>query len=212
MRPESKDPRLLPTTHFSNFWAPRQQEAPTVKDMGRQFRFFILPSDANALVEQLRTRFKSKLLVENSRECELFELDLPYKTNAQKHLQPVCKPPGYYLAPPSSIIIRDYHPKPNRWIVDSDSEAVEFSDCVLNGNILIIGRLWYQPNIVRNGKFVTKSSEFLRWAEAVYRYAKKLLQYDSKIDAYVGEEAARFRQQGGQFAHFIRPDGKVVLA
>jgi hypothetical protein len=166
--------------------------------MGRQLRFYILPQDANALVAQLRNRFDAKLLVDYSAVYEQFEVDLPFRTKADGDIE-VSPSTRFYVAPSSSHIERRHCPKPNWWVIDSDSEGIEFYGCKLKENILSIGRFWYQPNVVKNLQYVSKTSEFLRWAEAVYRYTKKFLRYQPEIAAYVGGEAAKFRELGGRF-------------
>jgi hypothetical protein len=159
---------------------------------------------------ELRERLNAKLLVDYSPSEYLLEIDSPYRQDSVGHLEPLSSQARFYLAPSFVTIKRKYHPGPKWWAIDTDSEAVEFSGCKIVGNILIIGRFWYWPNIVEKGQFVSKSGEFLSWAESLYRLTKKYLKYDRKIGAYVGEEAMRFREQGGHFAAFIRPDGKIV--
>ena len=178
--------------------------------MGRQFSFYILPVDAHALYAELRGRFKARLLVDYSPSQELFDIEMPYRENRAGQMDPLSPEKRYYLAPSFATVKRKHYPERDWWTIDNDSEAVEFSGGNLVGNILIIGRFWYGPNIVENGQFVQKSGEFLSWAESLYRFTKKYLHYDRKIGSYVGDEALRFREEGGQFAAFIRPDGKIV--
>jgi hypothetical protein len=180
--------------------------------MGRQFRFYILPMDANALISQLRGRFSICVLVDYSPEHELFEVELPYRGNPLGELEPISPQLRYYLVPSSGNIIRRYCAKPNWWVIDSDSEGIEFSSCRIHGNALIEGRFWHGREFVRESQFVKKSPEFLKWADAVYRLSKKLLHYDPSIEAYVGEQATTFRNSGGQFTPFIREDGKTISA
>jgi hypothetical protein len=178
--------------------------------MGRQFNFYLSPRDANSLYAELRGRFSARLLVDYSPTQELFDVDEPYQENSAGCMDPHSSQGRYYVAPSFGRIKREYLQEPNWWVLDTDSEAVEFSGCKTVGDILIVGRFWYWPNTVENGQFVSKSSEFLSWAEGLYRFTKKHLHYDRKIGAYVGEEAMRFRDKGGHFAAFIRPDGKIV--
>jgi len=180
--------------------------------MGRQFRLYLLPSDANTLVDQLRSRFGAKIVVDYSPVYELFEIDAPYQEGSAGSLEPVCSSSRFYLAPQTSLLKRNFYAKPNWWVIDSDSEGIEFCGCQFDGMTVLIGRFWYQRDFVRDLHIVSKSAEFLIWAEAVYRYTKGFLNYESKIDAYLGEAAIRFRQNGGQFVSNVRPDGKMVPA
>ncbi len=180
--------------------------------MGRQFRFYILPSDVNSLVEQLQKRFEAKLLLDYSPSFELFEIDSPFGADKARDLEPLSAHTRYYLAPQFGHIDRRYYEKPDWWVIDSESEGIEFSGCKFNGTALAIGRLWYETNVVRDLRFVSKSIEFLKWAEGVYRYTKKCLRYEPESLAYVSEDALRFREKGGRFAQDIWPNGKVMPA
>jgi hypothetical protein len=180
--------------------------------MGRQFSFFLLPSDANALVGQLRCRFGSKFLVDYSPAYDLFEVVAPFLEGSAGTLEPVSLSNRFYLAPQATQLARKFYPKPNWWAIDSDSEGIEFSGCDFDGTTVLIGRLWYQRDFVKDMHLASKSSEFLKWAEAVFRYAKRFLSYEAKIDAYVGEAAMKFRQNGGLFTSTISPDGRIASA
>jgi len=178
--------------------------------MGRQVRFYVLPSDANALVDRLRSRLGTKVLVDYSPEYELFEVEAPYRETSSETLEPVGTSNRFYLATEPSRLFRKFYPKPNWWVVDSDSEGIEFEGCTFDGITLFEGRLWYRIDFVRDLQLVSKGVDFLKWAEAVYRCAKQFLRYVRGIDAYVGEDAFRFYQNGGKFDSSISPGGKVI--
>jgi hypothetical protein len=178
--------------------------------MGRQFSFYLLPSDANSLVKQLKSRFGAKLLLDYSPDHELFEIDMPYRKNDSGGLEPIVANARYYLARSSGKTERKYCAKPDWWVVNSDSEGIEFSGCKFNGIAVAIGRFWYETNVVRNLQYVAKSVEFVKWAESVYRYTKKSLHYDPRIDAYLGGDALHFSESGGQLVRDIWPNGKVI--
>jgi hypothetical protein len=180
--------------------------------MGRQFSFYLLPSDANLLVGHLQERFEAKLLLDYSLSFELLEIDSPVRVDQVGDLGPLSSHTRYYLAPPSGHIERSYFPKPDWWVIDSDSEGIEFSSCRFSETAVAIGRFWYEIDVVRNLQFVPKSNEFVKWSEAVYRYVKKSLHYDRGIDVYLGKEAARFRDKGGRLVRDIWPNGKVIPA
>jgi len=178
--------------------------------MGRQFRFYLLPSDANLLVEQLQKRFEAKLLLDYSPLSEVLEIDSPFRTDEMGDLGPMASRPRYYLAPPFGRIERHYYPKPDWWIIDSESEGIEFSGCISNQVAVAIGRFWYETNFVRDLQYVSKNTEFLKWAQDVYRFTKRSLHYDAQSDAYLGKDALSFREKGGQLARAIWPNGKVI--
>lgn len=180
--------------------------------MGRQFQLYLLPSDAIALVDRLREKFDAKVFANYRYEHEQFETTSPIRENPARGSKPASTSVSCYLAPPFSKIERNYYPKPNWWVIDSDSEGVEFTGCEFDGSTLIRGRLYYQTNVVRDLQYVSKSSQFIKWAEAVYRDTKRFLHYEKRIDAYVGKGALAFRETGGQFASLTRADGSFSPA
>jgi|SRR5580692_8813017 hypothetical protein len=182
--------------------------------MGRQFRFFILPADANQLVEELQKRFGARLLLDYSPTRNLFEIELPYQRNSEGVLKTAAPNSRlrYYLASLSGRVDRSYHPKPDRWVIDGSSEAIEFCGCDMRDDYLEIGRFYYQADVLVNMEILPKRPEFVGWAERVFRSAKSLLQYEPALMAYVGKEAIKFRKQGGQFVTGRRPDGTMIPA
>lgn len=97
------------------------------------------------------------------------------------------------------------------WLLDTDSEIVEFSGCHFDRAVLLSGRLYYQTNFVAGNAFQDKSPEFIRWAERVFRATKESLSYSSEMMAYVGQDAMVWRQNGGRFASLRRADGSYLF-
>jgi hypothetical protein len=182
--------------------------------MGRQFRFFLLPTDENALIAELRSRFAARLLLNYAPAPDLIEIKAPFRMSSEGRWEraPRHRSGSYYLAPQFGQIDRNYYPRPEWWVIDSSSEGIEFSGCELSSAHLSIGRFYYEHDVLVNMEIVPKRAEFIRWAEKVSRAAKNLLQYDPTLMAYVGKGANEFRQQGGQFVTGIRPDGTMIPA
>jgi hypothetical protein len=86
------------------------------------------------------------------------------------------------------------------WIIDTDSEVIEFRGCEFDGDVLVRGRFYFQTDVVVDGLIVPKRKDFLVWADKVFRLAKKSLVRSKALDAYVGECAERWRRKGGRFA------------
>ena len=103
-----------------------------------------------------------------------------------------------------------YAGKREEWLVDDDSDVIQFSGCDFEGSVLQIGRFYYQTNFVVGNEFRDKSSAFIAWAEQVSRATKKQLVYSPKMMAYAGEDAARWRRDGGRFAAHRRADGSYL--
>lgn len=98
----------------------------------------------------------------------------------------------------------------SHWKVEIESEAIEISGCEFDGSVLLGGRFYFKNDILLNGMIVPKRKEFLIWADKVFRSAKKSLARSKTLDAYVGEEAARWRQSGGRFAWLATPDRGLI--
>jgi hypothetical protein len=94
----------------------------------------------------------------------------------------------------------------SRWNVQPESEAIEFEGCEFDGSVLVRGRLYFQNDFLIQGMVAPKRKEFLDWADKVFRLAKKSLRRSKTLDAYVGEHAEKWRQQGGRFAWMVAPE------
>jgi hypothetical protein len=53
---------------------------------------------------------------------------------------------------------------------------------------------------------------FVGWTEKLFRFAKRLLKRDAELDAYVGEEARRWRREGGVFIELAIKDHPPIIA
>lgn len=168
--------------------------------MSRQFDVFILPSDANSLVEGIRSRFGLQVSRRYSRSLlEQVEITSPVLVDSLWLKSTGATSIECCLTPLGGRIERRYYEKPNHWVVDSYSEMMEFSGCDFDGWTLMVGRFYYETAFVRNLEWVKKGPGFLKWADAVFRYTKKTLRRDKQLDAYVGKDADAFRQAGGVF-------------
>jgi hypothetical protein len=88
--------------------------------------------------------------------------------------------------------------KQGYWSVNTlFSEVIEFSGCYFDGKTLKRGRFFYESGFYDAQQWRDKSSRFLEWSEAMFRAAKKPLKRISSLDAYVGEDAERWRSAGG---------------
>jgi hypothetical protein len=171
--------------------------------MSKQFDVYLLPSDALSLVEGIRSRFGLRIWGEYSPTNEPAEISSPVRANSHWLKTTGSTSIACYVAPPDGRIQSFYCEQPNHWAIDSYSEAIEFSGCDFDGWTLIVGRFYFETAFVRNGEWVKKRAEFVRWADAVFRYAKRMLHSDKQLDAYVGKDAAEFRQTGGVFTRSI---------
>jgi hypothetical protein len=181
--------------------------------MSKQFQLYLTPSDALALVKELRVRFGARVLSEKCSTSDPVELDSPLRHesifSASGATSIRC-----YLAPANGRIITDYYPTLRRWLIQTSSEAIEFCGCDFDGKTLLVGRFYFQTDDLVDGRIVKRRAEFLQWADTVFRYTKKALKRDRELmkplGAYVGKEALVFRESGVRFADSIKEAGVPI--
>jgi hypothetical protein len=94
----------------------------------------------------------------------------------------------------------------NYWIIDTDSEVIEFSGCDFDGDgVLVSGRFYFQNDVLIGDGIWSKRSEFLKWASRVFRVAKGTMRYSKPLEAYVGKDAELWWRNGGKFAAAVWP-------
>lgn len=175
--------------------------------MSRQFQLYVLPSDAQTLIEEFRNRFGVRILDPKSLTREPLELSSPilgYSTWFKKNKSSSI---DCYLARAEARIDSIFFQNLREWTIRPTSEAIEFSGCDFDGETLSVGRLYYQTDVLIDGRIEKKRDEFLKWANDVFRAAKRALIRDVELDAYVGKDAAEFRRMGGKFATHFRAVG-----
>ena len=163
--------------------------------MGRQFQIYLLPSDATKLIDVLKQKVELRLLSSRSTTSEPHEMNSPILTE-EGTTRADC-----LITPIHASIKTEYREGQNLWLVDTlISEAIEFDACYFDGTSIKRGRMYYQPGFYDgNGVWQNKSPEFLSWAGTIFRTAKNFLKRDKALDAYVGEDAYRWRSGGGVF-------------
>ena len=178
--------------------------------MSKQFRVYVLPSDAEALVRELKRTFGVAVFAEESLTPEPTKLTSPFR-NTSLHFPRGGNSMRCYLTQEyGAIIDTAFYENPERWIILPSSEAIEISGCDFDGLTLMAGRIYFQSDELVNGVVSGKRSAFLDWANDVFRHTKKLLHRYSKLDAYVGADAEAFIANGGRFASHVRPNGYLV--
>src|SRR5579864_4850193 len=177
--------------------------------MSKQFQLYLTPSDAVALVAELRVRFGARLLSEKSSTSDPVELESPIR-HESIFVASGATSIDCYLVPENGRIIMNYYPTLRHWLIQTSSEAIEFHGCDFDGKTLLNGRLYFQTDDLVDGRIVKKRAEFLQWADRVFRYTKKALKRERELGplgAYVGKEALIFRESGGKFADSIEAAG-----
>ena len=180
--------------------------------MGRQFRFYLLPSDLDRLLINLRAEYGLRILASTSDKSEPLELESATSNYTEIASAGVYSFGQYYLASGTEAQTRmQYLDKLQRWHIDSgQSELIELSTSDYGSGVLREGRFYYQKDMLSPDATAIqpKSPGFVRWAESVFRAAKKQLKYSNKLEAYIGAQAEAWRLQGGQFVQNYRPSSK----
>src|SRR5258708_29973611 len=119
--------------------------------MSKQFQLYLTPSDAAALVEELRVHFGARVLSEKSSTSDPVEMESPICHESIFRASggtSIC----CCLAPADGRIITNYYPKLRHWLIQTGSEATEFSGCAFDGKALLIGRLYFQTDDLVDGR------------------------------------------------------------
>jgi hypothetical protein len=176
--------------------------------MSRQFRFFLLPSDAEALIADLRDRVGLKLIDAKSSKPEPVELHSPMQESFSHSAAKVTVSANCYLMPPANADIKlRYIGTQGYWLVDEQfSDVIEFCGSQYDGEILVAGRFYFSTNFLLNDAIWSKRREFLNWTDRIFRRTKTTLTYSKGLDAYIALDAQAWRANGGQFAWMRLPD------
>jgi len=180
--------------------------------MSRQFQLYLLPSDADALIRELKSTIDLKIIQDESPTPVPVELQSPVRNHSTRFRNVQASSIRCNLMQASGAQLQmNFYKNPDRWIPDESAEVIESSGCDFNGALLLIGRFYVQTDKLVGNEILDKRPEFTKWADTVFRKAKKLLHYNSELAAYVGNDAANFRKQGGRFVHWVKANGEPAF-
>jgi hypothetical protein len=170
--------------------------------MSRQFRFFLLPSDVEAMVADLRQQIRLKLIDAKSSGPRPVEIDSPMRNiPAHGDRKASVSTHCYLMAAADADVKMRYIAKQGYWHVDDErSEVIEFSGLEFDGDVLMVGRFYFKKDFLLGDTIWPKRDGFLDWGDRVFRRAKQSLSYSKALNAYVGRDAAAWRMKGGRFA------------
>lgn len=168
--------------------------------MSKQCRFYLLPSDVDHLLDELRSRVGLKLISRRSSALHPTELESPFSEYVSEVTKTKFLFANCYLTPPGEAEIKMQHlPKQGEWAVSESSEVIEFSGCDYDGSSLRVGRFYFQTDQLIDDAIWSKRDEFLQWADRVFQTTKKLLERSRALNAYLGKDAAAWERNGGCF-------------
>jgi hypothetical protein len=178
--------------------------------MSKQFQIYVLPSDLERLVTKLRDQLNVRVISSVSSEPRPTELDSPIRKGSMLRSEDSVSADCCFTPNVSANVRMIYYPNPSIWRVADISELVSVSGCDFDGSTLVRGRFYVQTDILVGGEIIRKQVDFLKWADEVFRFAKKQLHRSKTLDAYVGDDALQWEKQGGRFASFALPGHKPI--
>jgi hypothetical protein len=173
--------------------------------MSKQFYVYLLPADVESLVYTLKSRLDVSLIQPSSSGPFPIKLENPVCKDALMLKKRAVRVDCFIIRKDADIKMR-YVPALSHWSVQGESEVIEFQGCEFDGSVLVRGRLYFQNNSLLQDMIAPKRREFLIWADKVFRLAKKSLLRSKTLDAYVGEHAEKWKQDGGRFAWMVTPE------
>jgi hypothetical protein len=168
--------------------------------MARQLRFYLRPSDVGRLLDDLKQNSSTQLFLAKSPTSEPLEVDSNTLDRCHACLAGLRCYDQCYLSRDARIATW-FVEKQGYWLIDTESEVIEFSGCNFSDLVLVEGRFSYQIDRLspRRDAIVPKTPEFVKWAEKVFRRSKKHLIWDKELEAYLGADAAQWRGRGLRF-------------
>lgn len=179
--------------------------------MSRQFRLYLLPADVESLIRTLRTQLNVSLIQSWSPQVIPVALESAMCKGGLE-LRTATVRADCYITPQNAEIKMHFIRNFSRWSVDTDSEAIEFCGCEFDGKVLVCGRFYFQNDLLVDDMIVPKRKDFLIWADKVFRLTKKSLIRSKTLDAYVGENARQWKQEGGRFAWMVTSQRGPIYA
>jgi hypothetical protein len=170
--------------------------------MSRQFRFFLLPSDAESLIADLRDRVGLKLIDAKSHGPQPVEIESPiHKVPTSQEGNAGFSTYCYLVAAVGADVKTRYIAEQGYWLVQEElSEVIEFSGFEYDDEVLLAGRFYFHTDFLLGNDIWPKRDRFLKWADRVFRRAKRTIPYSKALDAYVGNDAEARKLKGGRFA------------
>ena len=173
--------------------------------MSKQFYVYLLPADVESLANTLKLQLDVSFIQPTSSGPYPVKLESPVCKDALMLKEGAVRVDCFITRKDADIKLR-FVQALSHWSVQADSEVIEFQGCEFDGNVLVRGRFYLQNDFLVEDMIAPKRTEFLAWADKVFRVAKKSLHRSKTLDAYVGERAEKWRREGGRFAWMVTPE------
>jgi len=180
--------------------------------MSKQLYMYVLPSDIERLITHLSENLNVAMIKATSPRPEPTWTDSPMRresllTSPQSTSVDCCLVPGGS----ARLKFKNYAHQ-SVWHLTEDSEFISLSGCDFDGKVLVRGRFYCQTDMLEGEEIIPKSVDFVRWADRVFKHAKKNLKRSRELDAYVGSDASAWEKEGGRFASLALPGHKIIYA
>ena len=184
--------------------------------MGRQIRFFLLPADVDWLLDEFRATATLRVVAAKTESSSVVEVTSSTAERTTPGWAGFSSYDRVYLLPAkgqtptmSFVGYQDGY-----WLVDTECDVIEFDGCDFRNDLLRQGRMYFETDMLNATKdaMVPKDSEFVAWAETVFRRARKLLRWSRELDAYIGPSAHKWHLAGGQFIDDSSPIWRLLMA
>jgi hypothetical protein len=173
--------------------------------MSSQVHLYLLPTDVESLVKELRSHVGITLIQPWSSRAQIVCLQSAIVNQELELGTGAVRVDCCIVQPENADVKLHFLPARSRWQVDIESELIEFSGCEFDGKVLLRGRMYFQKDFVAGDMIASKSDRFIRWADQVFRLTKKSLRRSKALDAYLGDAAQKWVQQGGRLAWTATP-------
>jgi hypothetical protein len=180
--------------------------------MSKQFYIYALPTDIERIVAKLKKEVDVGMISLASPRSEPIWLDSPIRDTS---LLPSVKSTSVaccFVANGFADIRFRHHTGQSAWHETDESEVIIFTGCDFDGKNLVRGRFYFQTDSLVGPEIIRKRSEFLVWADRIFRLVKRSLQSSRALDAYIGPDALAWERSGGRFATLALPGHKLVFA
>lgn len=140
--------------------------------MGRQINFFLHPDDQKDFETILTSTCEVSFLPYYHFDNKVRTIHDTIINDFKKEGKRV-----YVVRHPDLIHIRLQHiEKFGYWLVDDNELPVlHYDRCIFENNKITSGRLYFQPQFVRDMQWVPKSDEFVNWADNLIKTARRKL-------------------------------------
>ena len=158
--------------------------------MAKQFSILATDVDLRALDTVLRQAGDTQIFSDKPNDDDtslalLSDLPIPMQMAGKVSLSAYLGPVG----PLEKVVIERVGPVKIH-VESGPAHLIEFSRPFYNGEIIRMGRCFFETSYYKDYAIHAKDPEFVKWADRVANRVRKILPYHKVLDARVGPDAA----------------------